>query len=502
MMPERRVEPSYSLAALLNGISQVAAIDDVKVTGLCHTAQAILPGDLFVAVAGRRTHGLRYVDHALARGAAAVVWEPAYAIAPPADLYSIPCIAVEHLNQRLGLIADRFFGQPSRYLTVIGVTGTDGKTSVSYLLAQALDELHMCCGLIGTLGYGLYGHLKAGMHTTPDAIRLHAELASQHAQGASVVVMEVSSHALSQYRVDGVAMDIAILTNLTRDHLDYHQTHTAYAATKRRLFEMPGLHHAVINTDDAFGLGLSRSLALTVHVLGYGVDESPLSASRTVHASDIKSTQAGLHFEVHTPLGCGTIESTLLGRFNVHNLLATLTALLALGMPLEQALAGLHLPCGVPGRMERHGGAGKPIVVVDYAHTPAALAQALVALREHCRGRLRCVFGCGGDRDKGKRPLMAQVAERHADEAIVTDDNPRTEPPAAITNDILKGFSDPAAVRVIHDRAEAIGYAISRACVDDVVLVAGKGHERVQIVGGEARPFSDSQQVERWLCES
>jgi UDP-N-acetylmuramoyl-L-alanyl-D-glutamate--2,6-diaminopimelate ligase len=500
MMACAKVEPGYHLAELLDGMAEVTQGDDVLVTGLSDHAQTVMPGDLFLAIGGHRTHGLRYLNQALARGAAAVAWEPASDTTPPAAGSRVPIIAIERLGQYLGLIADRFFKHPSRDLTMIGITGTDGKTSVSHLLAQALDEPGNRCGLIGTLGYGLCGRLSAGIHTTPDAIRLHAELASQRAQGATSVVMEVSSHALTQHRIDGVAMDVAILTNVTRDHLDYHQSKEAYAAAKRRLFQMPALRHAIVNTDDALGLQLAASIDPTI-TLGYGLDHSPLPAFRTVRATNIESTRAGLRLGVATPWGSGEINSRLLGRFNAVNLLAALTTLLALGMPLAQSLKRISRSQSTPGRMEPHGGDNKPLVIVDYAHTPAALAQVLIALREHCCGRLWCVFGCGGDRDAGKRPMMAQVAEWHADEAIVTDDNPRTEPPAAITADILKGFSNPSTIRVIHDRAEAIGYAVFRARVGDVVLVAGKGHEQVQIVGAEQRPFSDSQQVEMWLCE-
>ncbi len=500
MMPEQRVQPGYPLLALLDRIALAPAAQNVLIRGLCNHAQDARPGDLFVALAGARTHGLRYLDEALARGAAAVVWEPASGIAPPA-VASVPVIAVDDLARRLGMVADRFFGHPARGMTAIAVTGTDGKTSVSHFLAQALDAPGRGCGHIGTLGYGMYGHLEHGAHTTPDAIRLHAELACQHARGAAATVMEASSHALAQYRLDGVALDMAILTNLTRDHLDYHLSHDAYAAAKRRLFAMPGLRHAVLNTDDPFGAALAAALPLSVNTMGYGIGASPLPDDRSVRATDIEATRGGMIFDVLTPRGRGRVESRLLGRFNVSNLLAALAALLALDMPPAQALARINQTRGAPGRMEAHGVAGQPLVVVDYAHTPSALTHALTALREHCAGRLWCVFGCGGDRDAGKRPLMAQAAELHADEIIVTDDNPRGESPAHIKADILTGFSTGRAVRVIHDRSDAIATAIGAARAGDVVLIAGKGHEQVQIVGVEQRPFSDSQTVAAVLDE-
>ncbi len=496
MMPEAQVTPRFHLAALLKGLVEASPLPDkVVVTGLSQDAQSVEPGGLFLAVRGRRTHGLRYVDQALAQGAAAVVWEPDGEIAFPRISKNIPVIAVPELRRRLGLIADRFFNYPSRDLTVIGVTGTDGKTSVSHFLAQALDAPGKPCGLIGTLGYGLNGRLRLATHTTPDAIRLHAELAAMRSQGAKAAVMEVSSHALDQYRVSGVAIDVAVLTNLTRDHLDYHADVSAYAAAKRRLFKLPGLRYAILNTDDAFGLELVQSLRATLGVLGYGLHNSPLRALPMVRATHIEPMPSGLRFAVQTPAGSGRVASRLLGRFNVNNLLAVLTVLLTLGMPLQQALLRLGHTRGVPGRMEAHGGGDKPLVVVDYAHTPAALAQVLIALREHCRGPLRCVFGCGGDRDRGKRPLMARVAEQHADEVIVTDDNPRTEPSTTIIGDMLQGFSNPTGITVIQDRALAIARAIARARPGDVVLVAGKGHEQVQIVGEQACPFNDGRVV-------
>jgi UDP-N-acetylmuramoyl-L-alanyl-D-glutamate--2,6-diaminopimelate ligase len=502
MMPEAQVSQGFCLAALLKGLAEPSPLaDEVAVTGLSQDAQSVVPGDLFLAVRGRRTHGLQYLDQALAQGAAAVVWEPDGKIASPSVRKKIPVIALPELHQRLGLIADRFFSHPSRDLTIIGVTGTDGKTSVSHFLAQAMDVPDKPCGLIGTLGYGLNGRLRLAEHTTPDAIRLHAELAGMRSQGAKAAVMEISSHGLDQHRTNGVVMDVAVLTNLTRDHLDYHADVGAYAAAKRRLFELPGLRHAILNTDDDFGLELARSLRGPLELLGYGQRNPPRHVLPMVRASRIESALSGVRFEVQTSMGGGRVESRLLGRFNVNNLLAVLGTLLVLGMPLRQALLHLGHTRGVPGRMEGHGGGDKPLVVVDYAHTPAALAQVLIALREHCRGRLRCVFGCGGDRDRGKRPLMAQVAEQHADEAIVTDDNPRTEPPRTIIGDILKGFSNPARIVVIQDRAQAIAHAVSRARAGDVVLVAGKGHEQEQIVGEQAWPFSDSRVVENVLSE-
>lgn len=499
MMTAEQLKPAWRLAELLGDLAPVGAEENVLVSGLSQDSRTIEPGDLFIAAAGLRTHGLKHVDQAIRRGAAAVIWEPDGGRVPPRT--DIPQIRVEELAQKLGLIAARFYLHPSRDMAVIGVTGTDGKTSVVHCLAQALHRDASPCGLIGTLGCGLAGELRETAHTTPDAITLQAELSHLRALSAGSVVMEASSHSLQQGRVNGVALKVAVLTHLSRDHLDYHGDLAAYARAKRRLFEMPGLDSAVLNLDDAFGRELLNALPPEVEVIGYGA--GPLSDMRSrnryVRANRISVEGQGLRIGVETEEAGGELRAPWLGRFNAYNLLAALAALRALDFPLAEAIervAGTRPP---PGRMQALGdalgGEDRPLVVIDYAHTPTALEQVLNALRAHCKGQLWCVFGCGGDRDKGKRPLMAKAAERLADGVIVTDDNPRSENPADIAADIERGFEHAANVAVIHDRAEAIRLAISYALPGDVVLIAGKGHERVQIVGSERRPFSDQEQA-------
>lgn len=500
MTAQRRGADMPTLGWLLEGLAAPARDwAALPVAGLALDSRRLRPGEVFLACRGSREHGLAHARQALDRGAAAIVWEPGPGLAPPAGT-GVPAVAVPRLGERVGIIADRYYGQPSRAMTVIGVTGTDGKTSVSQFLAQALDQERARCGVIGTLGYGLWGELQAGGHTTPDPVTLQGELARMREQGARWLSMEVSSHALAQGRVSGVAFDQAIFTNLSRDHLDYHGSLEAYGAAKRRLFEWPGLEYAILNLDDPYGRALSRSLQ-GPRVLGFGLAGPGAYAVEAVTASGIELRPRGLRCRVHTPWGEGELEAPLLGRFNLQNLLAVLAALLALGVELQESLLRLRGLRTVPGRMEAWGGDGRPLAVVDYAHTPAALRQALEALRGHCTGRLWCVFGCGGERDRGKRPLMARAAEQGADAVIVTDDNPRGEDPQAIVQEILAGFVRPERVTVERDRARAIGLALEAAGPGDAVLIAGKGHETYQQLGAERLPFSDRAEVARHYGE-
>jgi len=490
------------LAALLQGLLPVPEPADRAIRGLAIDSRRIRPGDLFLACRGRTVDGAEYIDEAIARGAVAVVWEPqpgaaaiplAWRQSPERE--AIPVLALAGLSQQLGLIADRFHGQPSRALYLTGVTGTNGKTSVSWFLAQA-QQHDAPCGLIGTLGHGLVGAVEAGTHTTPDAVTVHRWLAELREQGAASVAMEVSSHALDQGRVNNVAFDTAVFTNLSHEHLDYHGDMQGYAAAKQRLFEMPGLRQAVLNFDDSIGRQLAATLAGKVEVLGYGLQAE---AAPAILARHIECTETGMAVAVTTPWGEGRFETALLGRFNVSNLLAVLGVLLLRGIPLQGALARLAVLKPVPGRMQSFGGGDRPRVVVDYAHTPDALEQVLIALREHVRGELVCVFGCGGDRDAAKRPLMGAIAARLADRVILTNDNPRSEDPETILDAIEAGLPRTAAAAREPDRQRAIAIAIAAARPGDVVLVAGKGHETWQIIGTEQRPFSDIEQVEQQL---
>ncbi|WP_210386881.1 UDP-N-acetylmuramoyl-L-alanyl-D-glutamate--2,6-diaminopimelate ligase [Ectothiorhodospira sp. PHS-1] len=481
-------EHQSPLSELLAGMVPVPSVLDRPVQGLCLDSRRAMPGEVFLAVAGHHHHGLSHVREAVRRGVVAVLWEPAAAVEDLAREVPVPCIAVPRLRERMGELAARFHGHPSRAMQVVGVTGTDGKTSVSQCLAGALDSDSRPCGVIGTLGSGRYGELGRPGLTTPDPVSLQAFLADMGRRNLHQVVMEVSSHALDQSRVGGVDFDVAILTNLGRDHLDYHGTVEAYGEAKARLFAWPGLKTAVVNLDDPFGRLLVERVQAPV--LGYGL-RAMADGPEQVLATQPEFHADGIRAHVTTPWGEGELESPWLGCFNLQNLLAVLAGLLSLDVSLTDALERLHHSPAVPGRMERFRGIRGPLVVVDYAHTHEALAQVLQALRAHCGGRLWCVFGCGGDRDPGKRPLMAAMAQRYADQVVVTSDNPRHEDPLAIIEAICVGFSDLSRVHVEADREAAIRHAFCQAGREDVVLVAGKGHETWQIFGDEQRPFSD-----------
>jgi len=482
---------SVRLSELVDGFAELAAGADRPVWGVEADSRRVRPGELFLAARGRSRHGLAFLQQALDQGASAVAWEPGD-VEPPR--VCVPAVAVPRLSERLGEIAARFYGRPSRVLSVTGVTGTDGKTSVAHIAAQTLNEAGMPCAYLGTLGFGVPGELRPPTHTTPDPVALQRWLAHFAAAGVRATAMEVSSHALDQSRVAGVQVRIAVLTNLTRDHLDYHGTLEAYAAAKRRLFSLPGLEWAVLNADDSHGRRWLAELHGQARTLAYGFggrDGLAGAGERYLCARSLACRPDGLRLELASSWGEGTVDSPLLGRFNAYNLMAAGAVLLLNGVAWRATLAALERARTVPGRMEAFRAARRPLVVVDYAHTPGALEQALSALRAHCRGRLWCVFGCGGGRDRGKRALMGAAAARHADELIVTDDNPRDEDPAAIVRDILSGLPAGRSAPVEHDRGRAIERALSAAASNDAILVAGKGHETVQVVGGERRAFSD-----------
>ena len=482
------MRPPMRLDQLLAGHAEPGRLADVGVTGLSLDSRAIAVGDAFVALRGMREHGIDHAQQALAAGASAVLAEADAQYTNPR--MAGPVVWVDDLRTKLGAIAARFYGDASRNLRVSGVTGTNGKTSTVQLLAQALDFFGQRAATIGTLGAGLHGAIDAGERTTPDVISVQRLLAGFLQQGASDVAMEVSSHALEQGRVDAVHFRLAVFTNLTRDHLDYHGSMEAYAAAKQRLFQLPGLATAVINLDDACGRRIAAQLPRGVARIGFALGRDDAE----VRALDVQAHADGLRFRLSTPWGEGRVESRLLGRFNVSNLLSIAACLGALGLEFDRVVEALRILEPVAGRMSRLGGDGaQPLVVVDYAHTPDALEQALSSLRAHCTGVLICVFGCGGERDAGKRPQMAEVAERLADRIIVTDDNPRGEDGDAIVAAILKGFAQAQAVRVERDRGRAIRSAILSARSDDIVLIAGKGHEPYQEMGGVRRAFDDRQ---------
>jgi UDP-N-acetylmuramoyl-L-alanyl-D-glutamate--2,6-diaminopimelate ligase len=460
---------------------------ELAVTGLVLDSRDVQPGDAFVAIAGFGAHGLLFVEQARTAGAGAILFEP-----PAPDEIPAPAdaIAVPGLRARMGAMADQFHGRPSRAMTMVGVTGTSGKTSTVQLLAQAWTLLGTRSGTIGTLGAGLYGQAVATGFTTPLVLQMHALLAQLRDAGAQAAAMEVSSHALDQGRVDAVHYDVAVFSNLTRDHLDYHGDMATYGAAKAKLFARPGLRAAVINLDDAFGRELLAALPEGVR----GIGTSSQGAQADVRAESVALAANGLAFDLVVGDERRSLRSPLLGRFNIDNLVAVAGVLHALG-ETPDAIAGVLVRLQpIPGRMNRLGGDGVlPLVVVDYSHKPDALQQALQSLRGHLRGRLTCVFGCGGERDTGKRPQMAAIAEAGAESVIVTDDNPRGEDGDAIVADIMAGFAEPARVLVERDRRKAIERAIGTAGPQDIVLVAGKGHETYQEVAGVKHPFDDSE---------
>ncbi len=490
-----------TLAQLLEGF-EVAA-PEVAVTDLSQDSRTVARGGAFIACRGRTSHGLAHLAGALERGAAAVLWEPDAEVAPPVVPAGVAAVAVPNLGRRVGEIADRFFRQPSADLRVAGVTGTNGKTTCAYLLAQASDLLGRRGAYLGTLGFGRARALADPGLTTPDAVSVHRRLAQARDGGAATLAMEVSSHALDQGRVGAVRFDTAVFTNLTRDHLDYHGTLEAYAAAKARLFHSPDLRCAVVNVRDPYGRELAPRLDPAIEKVLF-TTASEIWAERGdgwIRVSEMRAGPAGLTLQVETRWGAGTLRSRLVGEFNAENLLAVLGVLLGWNVPLQTALAALAACDPPPGRMETFGGGPLPLAIVDYAHSPDALAKVLEAARAHTRGRLFCVFGCGGDRDPGKRPVMGAIAEASADVVIVTDDNPRTEPSAAILEQIVAGMTYRENVQVIADRGEAIAHAIAEADPGDVVVIAGKGHEDYQIVGRDVLPFDDRAAVRRALGE-
>ena len=456
------------------------------VSGLTLDSRQAGRGDAFFALRGSKGHGIEFAAAAVQRGAQLVLAEsPRVECEDP----GVPVLWIDGLREQVGEIAARFHGRPSESLHVIGITGTNGKTSCVQLLAHALTLLGQRAASIGTLGAGLHGQLHEGERTTPDALTVQRLLAEFRDSEVSHVAMEVSSHALEQGRVAAVEFEVAAFTNLSRDHLDYHGSMQAYGEAKARLFAWPGLRAAAINVDDAFGQALIARLPAGVKTLRFSMADD---ADAEIAASQVVTSSEGLSFHLRTPWGSRAIHSHLLGRFNVANLLAVVACLGALGETFARIVTALEQLQPVNGRMNRLGGLhGEPLVVIDYAHTPDALEQALSALRAHCAGHLICVFGCGGERDAGKRPLMGGIAARLADVAIVTDDNPRGEDGDAIVAQIVAGMTEARAMTVERDRAQAIGQALQLARTGDVVLIAGKGHETYQEGAAGKRAFDD-----------
>jgi UDP-N-acetylmuramoyl-L-alanyl-D-glutamate--2,6-diaminopimelate ligase len=474
------------LQTLFKGlVTDPPARDVVDITLDSRTA---VPDGLFIACRGTRQHGLDFVGDALRAGVGAVAWEPAGALRAPALPPGVAGVAVPRLRDQLGEVANRFFARPSEALSVTGITGTNGKTTTAWLAMQAIARLGGRAGYVGTLGHGLDGRLRAAALTTPDCISFHRQLRELADDGATHVIAEVSSHALDQERVAGVRFATVAFTNLTRDHLDYHPDLAAYGAAKARLFT-PGAGTAVINLDDAFGRELAAHLPAGTRLLGVTLAGA---SSATLTGALVSLGAGGLVLDLHSAGESARLESPLWGRFNAENLLVAAGILVGSGWPLARVADALGRCTAPPGRMERVPGTpAQPAVLVDFAHTPDALRKALAAVREHCAGEVWCVFGCGGDRDRGKRAPMGEAAVAGADRVIVTDDNPRTEDPQQIIADILAGAPTLDRLQVVPDRAAAIGRAIRLARPGDAVLIAGKGHETEQVTGQARRPFSD-----------
>ena len=517
---QKKHYPHNHLQSLLDGFVDFSGIENCKLTfkGLSLNSKKVHEGYLFLACAAAGNsphHGIAYAGEAINSGASCIVWEPTHELndmpvsCPVANTKSdadVPLVRIEDLHNKAGIIAARFYQHPSHDLSVVGITGTNGKTSTAHFIAQLLTRMDKTqCAVIGTLGNGLYGQLKDSTHTTPDAVTLQALIAQYKALKADTLVMEVSSHALSQGRVNGVEFDSAVFTNLTRDHLDYHGDMQAYADEKLKLFQVSSLKNIIVNLDDVFSREIIDSVAKQ------GTNKKPVivsysrsDSSADYFAEDVCLNREGLSFILHADEMNYSVKSHLVGDFNIENLLAAIAVLHSQGYELNNIVSNIEKLSTVSGRMEKilvqsfvksSTNDELPLIVVDYAHTPDALEKGLNALKIHTKGKLYCVFGCGGDRDKGKRPLMAKAAQQIADQIIVTSDNPRTESEQQIINEIISGFEHTDNVLIEADRDSAIHTVLEKLTADDVLLIAGKGHENYQEINGQRFPFSDKDSV-------
>lgn len=503
MMRESQIG-GMSLVELLQGYVTSEPVPDIEIVDITSNSRTVCQDSLFIALRGINSQGIDFALDAVKSGAVAVMYDAQdeYCVRRIALLHkqiATHWIGIEGLDRVNGEIVSRFYGEPGRHLKIIGITGTDGKTSVTHLIVQALTQLGKSVASIGTLGYGIGSELDPASHTTPDAVTLQSYLHQFHQQKCDYVVMEVSSHALHQYRVSGCHFDIAVLTNLGRDHLDYHQDMEHYASAKARLFREFDLSARVLNIDDEFGRQLSDEFE-SGGMIRYSASASAKKQNVEVYLLNSEVTEQGLSLHVATPIGDIHASTALIGAFNIDNIIACISSLVASGLEQPQiqwAVTGLQ---PIPGRMEKFsGGANRASAVVDFAHTEQALRACLTTSRDYTSGQLWCVFGCGGDRDQGKRQGMGRAAEELADRVIITDDNPRTEDPQQIVSEIQKGLTDPDNARVMHDRRAAIEYALTEAKSGDLVVIAGKGHEQEQIIGHQRNPFSDRQVVQRFM---
>lgn len=487
----------------------IVAVDKV-LNHLTLDSRKITGGELFIAMSGVQSDGRKYIANALEKGAAAVLVDDGEGF----DLSSIAghesVFIVSNLREKVGVLANRFYRHPSEQLKVVGVTGTNGKTSCCWFISEILKQQGEQCALMGTVGRGLPGQMQASLNTTSDVVSLHQYLGQLVADGISALAMEVSSHGLDQGRVSGVSFDVVLFTHISRDHLDYHGSLNEYAAAKAKLFSECSYRYAVIGKDDAFSELMLSSCPQGASVTTWSLED----VSADVYLSDIKVLSQGFRARVHSPWGSGDLNTSLLGRFNLENILAVIAALGVQGYSLDSLLAAIPLISTPPGRMQQFGGDRQPLVLVDYAHTPDAIESVLSSLREHCsvmKGPIKrsikeseqgvnnivCVYGCGGDRDRGKRPLMTAAALCGADQVVLTSDNPRMEDPEQIFSDALEGVSasDRLRMNVIADRSEAIYSTVASACAGDIVVIAGKGHENYQEINGVRHHFDDAEQV-------
>lgn len=493
------VRATWRLSTLFGDLGAEFHGADVPVEGLTLDSREVEAGECFIALKGASNRGTHFVPQALTRGAAAIALEPEEDL----ETVNVPRVLVPDLRAKVGLLAARLFDHPSRELDVVAITGTNGKTTVAHICAQALGQLHGPCGYIGTLGMGTPGQLRESGMTTPDALHLQAEFARMRDNGIRAVAIEASSHALAQCRLNGTRIRTAVFTGLGHDHLDYHRDHAAYLAAKRMLFTHPGLQQAVFNLDDPVAGTMIEALAPEVERWGFSLQAEAsgglISDARYLRLLHADYQRDCSRLEVCLGQARVSVESRLTGDFNAQNLMACLAVLLAHGIGLEAAAAAVGRVAPVEGRMERLGGRGRPDVFIDFAHSPDSLERVLRVLRGFHPHRLICVFGCGGDRDRSKRAPMGRIATTLADLVFLTSDNPRSESPAAIARDILAGAEQPERVAVIDDRRQAIVRALDTAEPEDIVLIAGKGHEKTQESAGVKLPCSDQAIVMQWL---
>jgi UDP-N-acetylmuramoyl-L-alanyl-D-glutamate--2,6-diaminopimelate ligase len=489
------------LKELLNGLvfltdEELQFIDDLSISGIALDSREVVAGDLFIALAGTKQHGLAYADRVIEKGASAILFDPSSDGNRIAEnITDIPLIPVENLGLVLGKLAAKFYGDPSQSLDVIGITGTNGKTSCSQFLGQLLDG----SGVIGTLGWGEWGQLNKTINTTPDALTVQQILAEFVKAKMKTVAMEVSSHGLDQGRVKGVYFKGAVFTNISRDHLDYHGTMENYLSAKLKLLETPGLEFVVINLDDENSSQIVKSVPQSVTIWGVSTKAKNMGRGVPVIADEVRHTSVGTEFTVRWQGLIQRIKTPLFGDYNVENLLCVLGVMLALGESLADIAKKMQTIKPVTGRLEPCDAKSNGLTVfIDYAHTPDALHRVLASLRKHCQQSLWVVLGCGGNRDAGKRPQMGSIAEQWADRVIVTDDNPRFENNVQIANEVMAACSSDKVI-LIQDRKQAIQHAIANATENDCIVIAGKGHETYQEINGIQYPFNDKQIAEEAL---